>query len=106
MPNLSTNEEAFVEYLRKFHLGESNAVNASRLTAWGSKRQIRLMVNKLRGEAIPICSGNTGYYYAENERELTRTMNYLESHANQVMKAVNGLQSAFRTLTTRDGESE
>ena len=51
--------------------------------------------NALRGDGIPICSFDGGYYYAATEEELRRTIRQLRSRIKKIAFAERGLS---RTL--------
>lgn len=68
--------EALAEYLDLYHKGEANAVTSRELECAFRMRgsELRREINALRGDGIPICSFDGGYYYAATEEELRRTM--------------------------------
>lgn len=68
--------EALAEYLDLYHKGEANAVTSRELECAFRMRgsELRREINALRGDGIPICSFDGGYYYAATEEELRRTI--------------------------------
>ena len=72
---MATNE-ALAEYLALHHKGEANAVTSRELECSFQMRgsELRREINALRGDGIPICSFEGGYYYAATAEELERTM--------------------------------
>ena len=58
--------EALAEYLALYHKGEVNAVTSRELECSFQMRgsELRREINALRGDGIPICSFEGGYYYA------------------------------------------
>jgi biotin operon repressor len=58
--------EALAEYLALYHKGEANAVTSRELECSFQMRgsELRREINALRGDGIPICSFEGGYYYA------------------------------------------
>jgi len=84
-------------HLQTLHRGRSNAISSKKLEAiFGIKgSELRQIVNELRSEGNPICSGDTGYYYAANETELNRTIAQLSSRANSITNARDGLVAAL-----------
>ena len=68
--------KALAEYLDLYHKGEANAVTSRELECAFRMRgsELRREINALRGDGIPICSFDGGYYYAATEEELRRTI--------------------------------
>ena len=68
--------EALAEYLALYHKGEVNAVTSRELECSFQMRgsELRREINALRGDGIPICSFEGGYYYAATAEELERTL--------------------------------
>lgn len=89
--------KALAEYLELYHKGEANAVTSRELECAfrmrGSESCAR-EINALRGDGIPICSFDGGYYYAATE-ELRRTIRQLRSRIKKIAFAERGLS---RTL--------
>lgn len=56
--------KALAEYLDLYHKGEANAVTSRELECAFRMRgsELRREINALRGEGIPICSFDGGYY--------------------------------------------
>ena len=52
------------EYLELYHKGEANAVTSRKLECAFRMRgsELRREINALRGDGIPICSFDGGYY--------------------------------------------
>ena len=71
--------EALAEYLALHHKGEANAVTSRELECSFQMRgsELRREINALRGDGIPICSFEGGYYYAATAEELERTIRQL-----------------------------
>lgn len=86
-------EDAFCEYLKRYHKGSANPVSSKTLEAVFHLKgtEIRKLVNSLRCQGKPICSDYYGYYYAANQRELDATVAQLSSRINQITKARDGL---------------
>ena len=66
---MATNE-ALAEYLALHHKGEANAVTSRELECSFQMRgsELRREINALRGDGIPICSFEGGYYSAAESR--------------------------------------
>ena len=56
--------EALAKYLKHYHKGEANAVTSRELECSFQMRgsELRREINALRGDGIPICSFEGGYY--------------------------------------------
>ena len=74
------------EYLELYHKGEANAVTSRELECAFRMRgsELRREINALRGDGIPICSFDGGYYYAATEEELRRTIRQLRSRIKKI----------------------
>ena len=82
------------EYLKENHVGEANAVLSRELEAtFGCNGQeLRKAVNNLRCLGKPICSCNSGYYYAANIMEIRNTVKSLQMRVSAISQAINGLR--------------
>ena len=78
--------EALAEYLALYHKGEVNAVTSRELECSFQMRgsELRREINALRGDGIPICSFEGGYYYAATAEELERTIRQLRSRIKRL----------------------
>ena len=58
---------AICEFLRKHHTGKDKAIYSRELERLFSLdgRTLRRKISSLRQDGFPICSDETGYYYAE-----------------------------------------
>ncbi len=99
-------DRKIAEALKRLHTGECRAISSRELAAaFGiSGRALRDIVNRLREAGIPICSSDYGYFYAENEQELNRTIRQLSSRIQKIAIARRGLIKA-RTLFADDGQT-
>ena len=90
-------DELIAEHLEKYHCGECRAVSSRELERVFDIRgpDLRRVINRLRGEGIPICSFDYGYYYAETEQELQRTIRQLRSRIKKIAYAERGLTKAL-----------
>ena len=93
--------EALAEYLALYHKGEANAVTSRELECSFQMRgsELRREINALRGDGIPICSFEGGYYYAATAEELERTIRQLRSRIKKIAFAERGLSSALPDYT-------
>ena len=91
---------SIAEYLKTACTGEQAAVTSRTLEALFHIRgpDLRRAVNRLRGEGVPICSFDSGYYYAETEDELQRTVRQLRSRIRKIARAERGLTKALSEL--------
>ncbi len=89
--------EALAEYLALYHKGEANAVASRELECSFQMRgsELRREINALRGDGIPICSFEGGYYYAATAEELEHTIRQLRSRIKKIAFAERGLSSAL-----------
>ena len=84
---------AICRYLHKYHTGRERAVHSSELQELFSvnARNLRRHINRLRQEGFPICSDETGYYYADSQQEINKTVCRLNGLVTQVSNARTGL---------------
>jgi transcription initiation factor IIE alpha subunit len=83
----------FLAYLRKRHKGRKKAVTSGELESVFNIKgsEVRRIINDLRCCGHPVCSDNTGYYFAGNEKELNATIAQLTGRAEKILKARDGL---------------
>ena len=69
-------KKAICEYLRQNHIGKENAIHSKELEKLFmlDGRNIRRKISALRQDGFPICSDETGYYYADNQKEINHTV--------------------------------
>lgn len=79
---------AICYYLRKHHTGKAQAVSGDMLGRLFSlsRRGIRHHIAVLRQRGYPICSGSTGYFYAEDQRELDEMVRRLDAIIESLLK--------------------
>ena len=89
-------KSAILECLKKNHTGKRNAVHSAELERMFSldDRAVRRKISALRKEGYPICSGDVGYYYAENQKEINSTVGRLNDMMTGVSDARTGLMFA------------
>ena len=87
------NDDVIAQYLRENHCGEQNVVTSRILEEIFKMRgpELRRIINRLRSKCIPICSTDSGYFYAETEDELQRTIRQLRSRMTKIASAERGL---------------
>ena len=69
-------KSAICIYLRNHHKGKANAIHSQDLQRLFSidGRNLRRKISSLRQDGIPICSDEDGYYYADNQQEINKTV--------------------------------
>lgn len=94
---------AICRYLYRHHRGKRNAVYSRQLERLFSidGRNLRRMISALRMEGYPICSGDTGYYFADSQAEINATINRLNELVTKVSNSRNGLLSSVLTPVMR-----
>ena len=94
------------EYLSDYHTGERNIISSRELeTAFQIRGpELRNIINAQRGQGHPICSTDKGYFYAETEEELQRTIRQLQSRIKKIAHAERGLTKAVRERFTDSGQ--
>ena len=84
---------AICNYLKKYHTGKENAVFSRELERLFSMdgRTLRRKISSLRQDGHPICSDETGYYYAENQKEINATICRLNTLVTRISNARTGM---------------
>ncbi len=92
-----TTTNPIAAYLKTYHKGSGKG--RIQPGAGGSFQirgpDLRRLINCLRGDGIPICSSDSGYYYAGTEEELRRTIRQLRSRIKKIAHAERGLTKAL-----------
>ncbi len=90
-------QNGLIDYLKTHHRGKNKAVTSSRLEAAFDIKgaEVRRIVNEARSGGYPICSDNSGYYYAANKRELNATIEQLSGRVENISNARDGLLTAL-----------
>ena len=97
----TTTVNPIAEYLKIYHKGAQSVISSRDLAAAFPIRgpDLRRLINSLRGDGIPICSSDSGYYYASTEEELQRTIRQLRSRIKKIAHAERGLTKALEQST-------
>lgn len=100
------NKKEICDYLRKNHTGREKAVYSRELERLFNLngRSLRRRISSLRQDGYPICSDGSGYYYAENQREINATVSRLNEFVTGVCNARTGL--LFSTVAQPGAEIE
>jgi len=90
-------EDKFSTYIKEYHTGKEKAVSSAYLQNRFciSSRTVRRLVNQLRNDGSPICSGDKGYYYAADREELIASIRQMTSRIKEISKARRGLIKAL-----------
>ena len=84
---------AIYEYLKKHHTGKEKAVLSRELERLFciDGRNLRRKISSLRKDGVPICSDETGYYYADNQQEINQTVCRMNELVTTISNARTGL---------------
>lgn len=84
---------AICEYLKKHHTGKDKAIYSRELERIFSLdgRTLRRKISSLRQDGFPICSDETGYYYAETQAEINETVCRLNALVLRISNARTGM---------------
>ena len=90
-------KETIAEHLKKYHLGEQNAVTSQELEiAFDIKGiELRNLINTLRRSGVPIASSGAGYFYAATEQEVRATIAHMTHRIGGIAAAIRGLTQAL-----------
>jgi len=99
-------EHDFLIHLKEYHTGTSKAVPSAYLQGRFciSSRTVRKLVNQLRNDGNPICSGDEGYYYAADRKELLASIGQMTSRIREIAKAKRGLVKALEHFPDANGQ--
>ena len=99
-------EHDFLIYIKEYHTGTSKAVPSAYLQGRFriSSRTVRKLVNQLRNDGNPICSGDNGYYYAADRKELLASIGQMTSRIREIAKAKRGLVKALEHFPDANGQ--
>ncbi|KAF5031864.1 hypothetical protein DSECCO2_623330 [anaerobic digester metagenome] len=99
-------EHDFLIYMKEYHIGTSKAVPSAYLQSRFciSSRAVRKLVNQLRNDGNPICSGDNGYYYAADRKELLASIGQMTSRIREITKARRGLVKALEHFPDANGQ--
>ena len=99
-------EHDFLIYMKEYHTGTSKAVPSAYLQGRFciSSRTVRKLVNQLRNDGNPICSGDNGYYYAADRKELLASIGQMTSRIIEIAKAKRGLVKALEYFPDANGQ--
>ena len=95
-------KDTIAEHLRRYHLGEQNAVTSRGLeTAFDvSGKELRDLINTLRRGGVPIASSGAGYFYAATEQEVRATIAHMTHRISGIAAAIRGLTQALEQFDT------
>ncbi|WP_353095428.1 hypothetical protein [Tissierella praeacuta] len=98
-------EHKFLIYIKEYHTGKQKAVSSAYLQNRFciSSRTVRMLVNQLRNDGSPICSGDKGYYYAADREELIASIRQISSRIREISKARIGLVKALEHFPDDNG---
>ncbi len=84
---------AICEHLKKHHTGKDKAVLSRELERLFciDGRNLRRKISALRKDGVPICSDETGYYYADNQQEINQTVCRMNELVTTISNARTGL---------------
>lgn len=96
----------FEKYMKNEHCGIENAVFSKEIEKifHMSGSDVRMTVNEMRCRGVPICSSAKGYYYAKTTEDIERTLRHLNSRAEKIQKAREGMQKMLECMEHENTE--
>ena len=96
-------QTALCHYLRQYHTGMGKAVYGRELERLFSidGRNLRRKISALRMEGFPICSGDTGYYFADSQEEINATVSRLNERSPKYPTAETACCALMPRLSCR-----
>lgn len=90
-------KETIAEHLKRYHLGEHNAVTSRELERAFELhgKELRDLINTLRRSGVPIASSGIGYFYAATEQEVRATIAHMTHRIGGIAAAIRGLTASL-----------
>lgn len=90
-------KEMICNYLKEEHTGKDKAVHSKELERLFhlNGRSVRRRIRALREDGYPICSDETGYYYAENQKDINRTVDRFNENVTGLSNTRTALLYCF-----------
>jgi len=89
--------------LKANHTGQAKAISNSKMVKALAKVQVktsdtvmRKIINYLRHEGKPICSGSSGYWWAANKNELAECLAALKDRVEAQIATLNQLKEIYQ----------
>ena len=84
-------DESLCAYLKKYHKGQENAASSKELEAAFHVGGTELR----RCDGHPICSADSGYFYAARRLEVRATVAQLTGRISKIAAAAKGLLQSY-----------
>ena len=85
-------DESLCAYLKKYHKGQENAASSKELEAAFHVGGTEL---RRRCDGHPICSADSGYFYAARRLEVRATVAQLTGRISKIAAAAKGLLQSY-----------
>jgi len=69
-----------------------------------SSRTVKKISQSIKNDGNPICSGDNGYYYAGDRKELLASIGQMTSRIREIAKAKRGLVKALEHFPDANGQ--
>lgn len=91
-------QKAILENLKQYHTGRERAVHSKDLERLFliDRRGLQRKISNLRKAGYPICSGGSGYYYAQDQYEINTMVCKLTGCVTALSNARNGMLLATK----------
>lgn len=102
-------ESYFKELILNFIPTEPNNMNSKQLAEYIglNSRDVRLIIQKLRNDGIPICgTPKDGYWIAQTSWDMNDTMIKLKAHIKNSIDTYNSLVKSQNDLKRKEGNNE
>lgn len=97
-------EERLLEYLKRACNGRGYRVSGAELeqTLGISGTDLRKLVNRLRQKGKPVCSDQSGYFYAATAGEVYSTIRQLRRMSDGLEAAIRGLEASLNGFPAKE----
>lgn len=94
---MDEDKEMIKEFLQKECLGKANAKKYKKLNELLplNNKTIRIIINNLRKERMPICGRSNGVWWSNSKKELKQTINSFKSRITDLSDVIQGLKKSI-----------
>ena len=98
-------EELLLNYLKVACRGREFCASSTELgRAIGiGRKTVQKLVSRLRRKKKPICSTNSGYFYAKTAQDIIRTIEMLQRMIDGLQADIQGLKACLAECYVMDG---
>lgn len=96
-------EELLLNYLKVACRGREFCASSTELGRAIGSKTVQKLVSRLRRKKKPICSTNSGYFYAKTAQDIIRTIEMLQRMIDGLQADIQGLKACLAECRVMDG---